>query len=280
MKVSRPVPIALPANGVYFAESVHDADFRMGDRADPFHKLVYVLRGEVVWHDARWPANVTVRSGTVLILPRDVRHHFEDREPAALLLLCLAEAFWASDTALAKLWTELLRAGKGRMELDGAARERIEMLWRRALLEQARPRLGCEIAIRGVAEQLLVTLARRPAVAKLESSRGRVADVVREIAESFYEEWDMERAAARTSLSRRRFSTLFMEVAGETFYDHLTRLRLEHAAELLRSGDYSVIGTMFSCGFGDTSHFYRLFKARYGAPPQQWVAQQRARAAK
>jgi len=154
------------------------------------------------------------------------------------------------------------------------------MLWRRALLEQARPRLGCAIAIRSAAEQLLVTLARRPAPATTESSHARVTAVIREIADSFYEEWDLERAAARANLSRRRCSALFREVAGKTFYEHLTRLRLDHAAELLRSGDYSVLGTMFSCGFGDTSHFYRLFKARYGAPPQQWVAQQPPRSAK
>ncbi|MBM3873395.1 MAG: helix-turn-helix transcriptional regulator [Verrucomicrobia bacterium] len=47
-------------------------------------------------------------------------------------------------------------------------------------------------------------------------------------------------------------------------------LRLAHAARLLASGDHSILGAMFSSGFGDASHFYRLFRGRFGVAPGRW----------
>ena len=41
MKVSRPLSISVPLGGVRFAESVHEEDFLMARRADPYPKLVY-----------------------------------------------------------------------------------------------------------------------------------------------------------------------------------------------------------------------------------------------
>src|SRR5882757_77614 len=52
MKTSRPLAITVPAAGVLFAESVHTGDFHMAPRTDPFHKLLYVLRGRIVCHEA------------------------------------------------------------------------------------------------------------------------------------------------------------------------------------------------------------------------------------
>jgi hypothetical protein len=48
-------------------------------------------------------------------------------------------------------------------------------------------------------------------------------------------------------------------------------LRMEHAARLLRSGEHSVTGVIFSCGFTDVSHFYRTFRHRFGAAPGVWM---------
>jgi transcriptional regulator GlxA family with amidase domain len=56
----------------------------------------------------------------------------------------------------------------------------------------------------------------------------------------------------------------------------LIDLRLTHAAELLKKGDHSVTGVVFSCGFGDISQFYRLFRTRFRLPPKQWADNVRA----
>ena len=78
-------------------------------------------------------------------------------------------------------------------------------------------------------------------------------------------------------MSRRHFSVLFRRVAGRTFWEQLTDLRLTHAAQLLKQGDHSVTGVVFSCGFGDVSQFYRLFRARFQLPPRAWAVSTKLR---
>lgn len=269
MKVSRPLNVTVPAGGVRFAESVHDADFRMARRADPFHKLVYVLKGSVTRHDGEEGPPDLAPTGSVWVVPAGIPHRFQDQEPATLLLLCVDPKFLESERGAADVWAETLRAGRRKLWLDRTSRARLEEPWRRALLEQAHPRLGSGALVRALALQSLVFLARLPVIRGGLTSGQRVHAVVQEMSETFFEGWTVDRAAARAGLSRRRFTALFREATQRTFNDQLVEWRLVHAERLLRSREHSILGAMFSCGFGDTSHFYRLFKRRFGVPPGQ-----------
>ncbi|MBI2497384.1 MAG: helix-turn-helix transcriptional regulator [Opitutae bacterium] len=276
MKVSQPLPVTLPPYGVLFAESVHATDFRMAERADPFHKLIYVLDGAVGYRERRKSAAAPAEAGTVLVVPRDVRHQIADVRPSTLLLLCLADGYLAADADLPRLWLELARQPGRRVHPDRPARIRLENMWRRAMLELAHARVGGAVSVRTLAAQILVLLARLPARETGNAAAQRVAAVAREIGETFYDEWSLERAAGRAGLSRRRFSELFRAVIGCSFWEHLNAQRLTHAARLLQAGEHSILGVMFSCGYNDTTHFYRSFRARYGAPPRAWLARNRA----
>ena len=83
--------------------------------------------------------------------------------------------------------------------------------------------------------------------------------------------WDIDGAAVKAGLSRHYFTKLFRRAAGVSFFARLTSLRLAHAASLFERGGHSVAGVAFACGFRDLSHFYRVFKARFGRPPGQWL---------
>ncbi len=272
MKTSAPLKVLLPDYGALFAESIHAADFRMGERADPFHKLIYVLAGRVIYAEPRRPESEPLPPGSMLIIPHGVRHTIRDAEPSTLLLLCLSGGFLAADPDLPRLWLELARLPGRQLHVVGPARQRLEQVWRRAMLEKTHARIGGAITVRSLAAQALVLLARQPVTATGRSAAERVAAVAREVEETFYDEWNLERAAARAGLSRRRFSELFRAAAGRTFWERLNEQRLAHAARLLRAGEHSIMGVVFSCGFNDVTHFYRLFRARHGAPPRRWLA--------
>jgi AraC-like DNA-binding protein len=47
----------------------------------------------------------------------------------------------------------------------------------------------------------------------------------------------------------------------------LTGRRLDYARDLLQRGGNTITGAAFSSGFNDISHFYRLYRRRYGGPP-------------
>jgi AraC family L-rhamnose operon regulatory protein RhaS len=176
-----------------------------------------------------------------------------------------------ADEDLAKLWDQLMRVPQRRLQLTRPVRQRIEHLWRRAMLEAAHARTGGTVMARTLAAQLLVQLARLPSSSAGDDAKQRIASVAKEIDETFFDDWSLDRAAARAGMSRRRFSELFREASGRTMWDYLNDRRLTHAAQLLKAGERSITGVMFSCGFNDLSHFYRLFRARHGAPPRQWA---------
>ncbi|MBK8856313.1 MAG: AraC family transcriptional regulator [Opitutaceae bacterium] len=270
MPVLRPILVRLPPGGVAFAESVHGPGFRMAERADAFHKLIYVLQGSVELIPTEFGRPLSARAGSVLCVAAGVRHRIADREPPTLLLLCFAPELLERDTPLQKLWG-ILTPGRAAVRAGGAWGPRFEGLWRAGIAEQAGDRPGRDVALRAAAENILVAVARSPADAPADAATQRVAAVVGEIAGTFYEPWSLERACRRAGMSRRHFSKLFRAQTGKSFLDHLTTLRLDHAAALLRDNRHSIIGAAFSSGYGDLSHFYRLFRARFGQPPRAWL---------
>jgi AraC-like DNA-binding protein len=238
----------------------------MAERADPFHKLIYVLHGRVSFSTNGRTSPTAAPAGSVICVEEGVRHRIEDASPPTLLLLCFSRAFVQREPGLALLWKDI--AGGATCRRPGRAwGHRFESLWRGAIVEQTGALPGHEAAVGAAAVGILVSLARLPAGPVTDQARRRVESVVREMTETFYEPWNLERACGRAAMSRRHFSSLFRTVTGRTFLEELTQLRLAHAAQLLRAGQHSVLGAAFSSGYGDLSHFYRLFRTRYGQPP-------------
>ena len=65
---------------------------------------------------------------------------------------------------------------------------------------------------------------------------------------------------------KRDFQAQFQESPGKW----LLGRRLDHAARLLRNSQMNVTEVAFESGFEDVSHFSRVFKERFGAPPMAY----------
>ncbi len=246
----------------------------MGWRRDPFHKCIYVLRGATARVEKDSAAPAILRAGAVSLVPAGVEHRLVDQEPCILLLLCLGDGFVAGDGEIAELW-RTLTARSGPLVLAAWWRRRIEDLFRHAVLEQAMNQPGCAIALKAAAAQVLVQLARVRTDRRGGDRERRVAFVAREMEESLFDEWDLDRGAVRAEMSRRAFSAHFRALTGQTFLERMTELRLKHAARLLEQGNHSIVGAAFASGYQDLSHFYRLFRARYGMTPKAWAMRKR-----
>jgi AraC family L-rhamnose operon regulatory protein RhaS len=101
-------------------------------------------------------------------------------------------------------------------------------------------------------------------------AKARVAAYARGLEQTFFEERLIDGAAERLGLSRRRFTTLFREVAGDTWFNTVRALRLVHARRLLRETGRSVTSICYECGFEDVSNFYRAFRAVERVSPGAW----------
>ena len=59
-------------------------------------------------------------------------------------------------------------------------------------------------------------------------------------------------------------------VLGITPTEFINRIRIEHAAQLLRSDEAPISDIIGSCGFENTGYFYRLFRRQYDMTPKSF----------
>lgn len=111
---------------------------------------------------------------------------------------------------------------------------------------------------------------RQELVAALTSSRGKhsreVHRALRYIEAHYDEDISLARLARVADCSRRHLAETFRRETGETVHSYLVRVRLMRAAMHVRAGD-KIEAVMLGVGFRGKRHFYRLFKARFGATP-------------
>ncbi len=214
-------------------------------------------------------------AGELVVVPPGCVHWLRDRRPLALYVVCLHPSAFAAGYAAA-----CGESGKAPRILRCVPADFLEQA-RRLLHEQTSERPAAEAMTRGLAWQFLASLARLPAAggrAKAAASasdptgsRERVLRAAEELRYGFYEKWSLDEAARRAGLARRRFSQLFAELHGKTWWEALQAVRLDHAEKLL--GDdprRSVAAVAFECGYGDLSGFYRAWKSRRKRSPQAW----------
>lgn len=80
----------------------------------------------------------------------------------------------------------------------------------------------------------------------------------------------VEEVARVSTLSRSYFCYLFKALTGNTFIEVLSKLRVEHAENLLKQTDTRITEVSALCGFNNLSHFNRVFKQTTGLSPRQY----------
>ncbi|MDF1657950.1 MAG: AraC family transcriptional regulator [Verrucomicrobiales bacterium] len=76
--------------------------------------------------------------------------------------------------------------------------------------------------------------------------------------------------ASRAGMTTVQFSRLLKKVFGVTPSQHITRTRVQLAAELLNQSQSSVAEVALECGYCDHSAFTRAFRATMGMTPSQY----------
>jgi AraC-like DNA-binding protein len=103
--------------------------------------------------------------------------------------------------------------------------------------------------------------------ARQQQKAARLKAVFAFIDEHFDERITLDRAARLARLSRGQFTKLFRESTGTTLIDHLLKVRLGHAARLLRETNVAIADVAMKVGFSDPSYFDRRFRRHFGQTP-------------
>jgi AraC-like DNA-binding protein len=122
--------------------------------------------------------------------------------------------------------------------------------------------------------ELAVTfLVRPPAEAEMFCTRQqrlaqeRVEQVVFLLKQNLAEPPALEELGKKIGCSHFYLSRIFSAQTGHTITQHLRQLRMERAAELLKSGEYNVTEAATEVGYNSLSHFSAAFTETFGICP-------------
>jgi AraC family transcriptional regulator len=84
------------------------------------------------------------------------------------------------------------------------------------------------------------------------------------------EDIDLATLAGLVNVSKYHFLRMFTRATGRTPHRHLTAVRMQRAAELLRTSDLSVQQVAAVCGYRSPSRFATAFQKQYAVPPSRY----------
>jgi AraC family transcriptional regulator len=145
------------------------------------------------------------------------------------------------------------------------------VLGRRLDLESQNPDSVSPLAIEALVYELIVWMTRHVAVG---NGRGphwlsRVRDYLHS---SFMRTISLSDLATIAGVHPSHLAKAFRRVHGVTIGEYVRRLRVEHAAALLKQQQLSLAETALACGFHDQSHFTRVFAGVFGISPGRYAS--------
>lgn len=99
-----------------------------------------------------------------------------------------------------------------------------------------------------------------------------IRKALRYMADHYNEHLSLPVVADYVQLSPSYFSSLFSQVVGCSFSDHLCRIRIEESKRLLLSTNYSLANIAVAVGFPDQSYYCKAFKRIVGLTPGKFRA--------
>ena len=98
--------------------------------------------------------------------------------------------------------------------------------------------------------------------------RGSVVQNVKEYLSYHYaKNITLKKAAGLYFINEKYLGRLFRAETGRTFHQYLNDIRLQRAAELLRTTDLPVLHIALDCGYSNVTYFNRVFAKHYGVCP-------------
>lgn len=99
---------------------------------------------------------------------------------------------------------------------------------------------------------------------------GRISCALEYIDGHFAETVTLEQLAEETALSRTYLCKCFKDLTGQTLFEYLEQVRIQHACYLLQTTGEPISRIALDSGFESVSYFNRTFKRRCGVTPGQY----------
>ena len=117
---------------------------------------------------------------------------------------------------------------------------------------------------------------QRPSTIRLRASLLEEANAI--VERDYASDLSLDDIARRVASSRRQLQRAYAEIGDTTFRDHLTRVRMDRAAELLATRMFTVREVAHRVGYRQPAQFAKAFRRHHGLSPSDFRASRRAAA--
>jgi AraC family transcriptional regulator of adaptative response / methylphosphotriester-DNA alkyltransferase methyltransferase len=111
---------------------------------------------------------------------------------------------------------------------------------------------------------------QRPSTIRLRASLLEEANAI--VERDYASDLSLDDIARRVASSRRQLQRAYAEIGHTTFRDHLTRVRMERAAELLATRMFTVREVANRVGYRQPAQFAKAFRRHRGVSPSDYRA--------
>jgi len=112
---------------------------------------------------------------------------------------------------------------------------------------------------------------QRPATIALRQSL--YEEATRIVDDEYASDLELDEIARRVASSRRQIQRVFAEVGDTTFRQHLARVRMNRAAEMLATSDPTVREVAARVGYRQPAQFAKAFRRHLGKAPAAYRAE-------
>lgn len=262
---------------LYFFKSVHKDKLKTKYHCHDFIELSIVLKGTIKYKiDDNF---YTIQKGQLLVFNPGVYHCEETEDNAFIEELHLGitgikiEDF-PKDFIPLKGMNSMVKMEKHYENFYKICEEMNE--------EQKKNQCGYDLMLKSMAMQLLVLMLRETSTVlddkekediKLSFESSEKQNIVDTIStymeENYNKDISLEKISKNMYLSPVYISKIFKEETGASPINHLIKIRLAKAKELLEEGELSVKAVAKEVGYDDAYHFSKIFKKYYGNPPSK-----------
>ena len=244
----------------------HEIGYSMVERTVPDYNFIHVTRGKVVWVvDGQ---HIPLGPGDLVVVPPRIKHHaYCETKKVTLSSLHIVARLPGGRDVFDLLGAPLTQHVPFGTRLDFYLRSAsdewdrptpvvIQQEWGWALLvtrEYFRYNFEQNLLKPRMADPLVSSL-----LIMLERYRNRPVSLAE--------------LARQAGYAPQHLNRVFSKALGVTPLQYLARVKLEHAARLLREGDLKVSAIAQAVGFDDPYYFSRVFAQQFGSSPAEFRA--------
>ncbi len=234
-------------------------DFTFSKSGQDYHIVAMILGGSAQYRvDGK---TFTVQKGDVVFLRKDTQYNAKVISEEPWEHIVVAFRTHGDDSALPP---------DGAMKVSRGSR--FEELFRQVYSVWSECAFGYKIQTKGIIHHILFSLMQERVSSLFGSNTALQAlkEVTDYVEQNYWQKITVEELAERSGYSPSHFARVFTKVYETSPIQYVNQIRIMHAKNLLRTGQYTLTQIAQECGFSNVYYFSRCFKQITGTTPAKW----------